>query len=184
MTDRSIQDVAWGGYQPFDPGFVGLHSELSRRDARAAYDRLMAAIPDRLDQLRMLLELNDVDMDDLGSIDRWYVACVQENATTPGRLNSWWYAVGLDLGILFGELVIDASEGALRWELILGGKKVHSYQRAAIRGFDVPNPEFYWDFGFGVATYGHQIVAGLPLRPDPFQDWFAGSMERAPTTPS
>ncbi len=160
MTGRVAQDVVWGGYEVFDPGVGRPLAELSRRDARAAYGRLMAAIPDRLCQLRMLLDANAVDVDDLAAVDEWFFGSVEEDAGGTGRLAGVWYSVVNDIGFMLGERVIASTNGALRWEMVDAPKKDMSFQRHVIRGFDVANSRYYADFDLLVGMYEHRIVRG------------------------
>jgi len=41
----------WGDYEPFKPGVFGPFHLLPRKEARAAFTRLMDARPERLDDL-------------------------------------------------------------------------------------------------------------------------------------
>jgi hypothetical protein len=47
--------VAWGAYTTFDPGVRQPLHEVSRREARGAFNRLRAAKGERIDELRRLL---------------------------------------------------------------------------------------------------------------------------------
>ncbi len=54
--------VSWDGYTPFDPGVDRPLDEVSRREARAAFDRLMAAKSQRIEELRQLLAANGLTL--------------------------------------------------------------------------------------------------------------------------
>ena len=160
MSIRSPKDVAWDRYEIFDPGVDRPLAELSRREAREAFGRLMAAIPDRLCQLRILLNANGVDCDDLAAVDEWFFASVEEDAEATGRLAPIWYSVVNDIGLMLGQRVIETSNGALRWDMVDAPKRDMSFQRHVVRGFDVPSPLYYVDFDLLVGMYGHRIVRG------------------------
>ncbi|MFK4084042.1 hypothetical protein ACI2LF_08055 [Kribbella sp. NPDC020789] len=68
--------VDWGDYEAFDGGVWGSLRELSRPEARAAFQRLMAAKPERIDELRRLLENNGVELSSsssgLQALDDWF----------------------------------------------------------------------------------------------------------------
>lgn len=180
MSTRSTKDVAWGGYESFDPGVDRPLAEVSRSDARAAFDRLMSAVPERLSQLRMLLAINGVDVDDLAAVDEWFFAAVEEDAEAAGRLAGIWYSVVNDIGLMFGEWVIASTDGDLRWEMVDAPKKDVSFQRHVIRGFDVANSRYYVDFDLLVGMYGHRIVRGEETGPGLFEALLADSLEKAP----
>jgi hypothetical protein len=82
--------VDWEGYEPFDPGVRGPLREQSRRDARAAYDRLMAARSTRRHQLSSLLTRNAVALDDndagICRLNDWLRANVESDIVDPVRL--------------------------------------------------------------------------------------------------
>jgi len=46
--------VFWGTYTPFDPGVSQSLHELSKREARAAFDRLIGAKAARIRELDLL----------------------------------------------------------------------------------------------------------------------------------
>lgn len=180
MSARSPVDVIWGGYEIFDPEVDRPLAELSRRDARAAYDRLMAAIPDRLGQLQELLDANGVGAGDLAAVDEWFFRSVAEDAGTGGRLAPVWYSVVNDIGLMLGERVIASTNGSLRWEMVDAPKKDMSFQRHVIRGFDVSNPRYYADFDLLVGMYGHRIVRGEESGSGLLERLLADSLAKAP----
>jgi hypothetical protein len=53
----------WDSYVVWDPGVDRPAHELSRAEARAAYDRLMAAKSERIANLRRLLAANGLDLE-------------------------------------------------------------------------------------------------------------------------
>jgi len=69
-----VMTVTWGAYVPFDPGVTRPLEEVTRREARAAFTRLMAAKSERILELQQLLGRNGVELasDDEGlrRIDR------------------------------------------------------------------------------------------------------------------
>lgn len=153
--------VDWDGYEPFDPGVWGPVQDLPRKDARAAYDRLMAERTQRVAALRSLLEANGVDVGgswaDVGvqALNDWFRREVETDKGDPTRLRSVWYSVVNDIGLALGDLMISRSP-SLRWAFFDESKKDAAYQRHVIMGFTkVANPDFYVDVDAAVATDVH-----------------------------
>lgn len=168
----------WDDYEIFDPGVDRPLHEVSRSEAKRAHDRLMAAIPERLRQLRRLAEANGVDLqakDGLQRFNDWFADSVEADPANPQLLRGEWYSVVNDVGLLIGESLIERSGGKLRWELFTRGKKDSAYQRSVVMGFDVPNPKFNYDFDLAVGHYAHRIVRGM----DHERDFFARLVEKA-----
>jgi hypothetical protein len=73
---RWCDERDWGDYSPFDPGVSKPLHEVTRREARAAFGRLVAAKDDRVSELRRLLERNGVALtaDDAGLqvVNDWF----------------------------------------------------------------------------------------------------------------
>lgn len=180
MSARSPVDVIWGDYEIFDPEVDRPLAELSRRDARAAYDRLMAAIPDRLGQLQVLLDANGVGAGDLAAVDEWFFRSVEEDAGTGGRLAPVWYSVVNDIGLMLGERVIASANGSLRWDMVDAPKKDMSFQRHVIRGFRCLDPRYYVDFDLLVGMYGHRIVRGEESGSGLLERLLAASLAKVP----
>ncbi|GAA2887549.1 hypothetical protein Acy02nite_82490 [Actinoplanes cyaneus] len=163
--------VAWDGYSPFDPGVNRPLHELPRREARKAFDRLMAAKNDRKASLGQLLAANGVTLDDsddgIQRLDDWFRDNVEGNARVD-RLENIWYAVVNDISLFLGDTMIKRSPN-LRWEFFTKGKRDVGYQRHVILGYTkVADPYYYVDIDMVVATYGVRIVANMETRPDMF----------------
>jgi hypothetical protein len=162
----------WDDYVIYDPGIDRPPQELPRKEARAAFDRLMDARHERVALLRKLAAVNgvDIDADDgVQQLNDWFVASVKASPSNPKRLEPRWYSVVNDIGLFLGELAIAQSGGKLRWEFFTAGKKDLSYHRHVIMGFNVPNPKYNVDFDWLVATEGHRAVQGLEIDSDFFQ---------------
>jgi hypothetical protein len=157
----------WDEYAIYDPGVSAPLNMLPRAEARAAFDRLMAARPARVEMLRRLLKANGLDLGTTDSaiqdLDDWLRTHVQEDPAHPGRLLPEWYSVVNDIALFLGELMIQRRP-ALRWTFHTGGRKNVSYQRHVLTGFDeVPNPRYNVDIDRLVATYAHQIIEGQEI---------------------
>lgn len=175
--------VAWDNYEPFRPGVWGSLNELPRRDARAAFKKLMNEKAARIEALRRLLKANGLDLshDDasIQALNDWFGERVERDPQEPRRLRPLWYAVVNDIALFLGDVMISRYPG-LRWEFFTWGKKNVSYQRHVIMGFSrVPNPKYNVDIDALVATYGHRIVSGLDVEPDEFLRWFKGLGDEA-----
>jgi hypothetical protein len=120
----------WDGYVIYDPGIDRPPQELPRKEARAAFDRLMDARHERIALLRTLAAADgvDIDADDgVQQLNDWFVASVKASPSNPKRLEPRWYSVVNDIGLFLGELAIARSGGKLRWEFFTAGKKHLSY---------------------------------------------------------
>lgn len=164
--------VVWSGYSIYDPGLTGLPEEAPRREARAAYQRLMSERHGRISQLIELAQANgvplDVDGNGLDELGEWFVNSVEEDPDRPGRLRGRWYSVVNDIGLLLGELAIERSEGKLRWEFYIWGRRNTAYHRHVIMGFDTPDTKYNVDLDFLVAAYGHRSLMGRLKEPPKF----------------
>lgn len=174
--------VDWNGYEVFDPGVDRPLAEIPRKQARAAFDRLMAAREARLVQLHQLTAANGVDLeaaDGVQQLNDWFVAAVQPDPEGCGRLANIWYSVVNDIGLFLGERAIAASGGALRWEFFTAGKKDVAYQRHVLMGFNVSNPRYNLDLDLLVGTYGHRVVRGEDIDPAFFANLLRAAAERS-----
>jgi hypothetical protein len=176
------QAMEWNDYEVFDPGVDRPLAELPRKQARAAFDRLMAAREERLVQLRRLAAANGVDLDAADGVQRlndWFVASVQPDPEGRGRLANVWYSVVNDIGLFLGERAFAASGGKLRWEFFTAGRKDVAYQRHVLIGFDVPNPRYNMDLDLVVGMYGHRVVRGEDVDPAFFTGLLRAAAERS-----
>lgn len=172
----------WDDYEPFDPGVERPLHEVPRKEAKAAFDYLMAAKGDRIAFLRRLTHANGVDLDapdGLRQLNDWFARSVEPHPTQPGRLRDVWYSVVNDIALYLGHCLIEVSGGTLRWQLHTAGQRDLSYHRAVITGFDVPNPKYSVDPNMAVGIYGHRVVAGEDIEPDFFRDFVEAALAKA-----
>lgn len=168
----SCDGPGWDEYEIYHPGAAGLLSDLPRREARGAFDRLMAARGDRERQLVRLVGAYRVSFDrtDAGiqRLNDWFRTQVQADPSAPGRLMPEWYSVVNDVALLLGDTMIERAPH-LRWDFCTAGRRNISFQRHTIAGFTrVPNPRYCVDIDRVVAVYGHRIVAAEEVDPDAF----------------
>jgi len=180
---ESRESVEWEGYEPFDPGVRGPLREQSRRDAWAAYDRLMAARSTRREQLGNLLTRNSVALDDtdagIGRVNDWFRANVEPDIVDPRRLGPLWYAVVNDVALFLGDVLVTRNVH-LAWEFYTRGRADVSYQCHVVSGFRrVANPKYHVDVDGLVASYAHRVVAGADVRDDQFVAWLDAAAEKA-----
>jgi hypothetical protein len=173
--DNRLVTVDWGEYQQFDPGVFGPLRELPRREARGAFNKLMAEKEERINALRDLLRRNGVELgssdSSLQDLNDWFHAEVRADPEDPDSMRFPWYGVATDIGLHIGEVMVDRVP-ELRWEFFTGGKKDIAYQRAVIMGFSwVPNTKYNVDPQRLVVTYGSRIVVGEDVEVDAFWRW-------------
>lgn len=159
--------VVWDGYEPYVPPIVGLRHELSRAQAREAYEHLMASKQDRILQLSTLLRANGFELSSsdtaIQQLNDWFRLNVERAEDGSGRLRNIWYAVVNDISLFLGDELISRNPG-VRWTLFLSGAKNASYQRHVLAGFaDVPNPKYNVDIDRLIAAYGHRVVSGASV---------------------
>jgi hypothetical protein len=174
--------IDWADYVPFDPGVDRPLHEVTRREARAAFQRLMACKEARIEEVRGLLRRNGVTLgsDDtqLQSLNDWFRAEVQGDLTT-GRLLPLWYAVVNDVALFLGDVMIERSPG-LTWVMFDKGRRAASYQRHVLVGFSrVPNPRYHVDIDLLLATYGHRVVARSGVDREAFVGWVESAVQDA-----
>lgn len=156
--------VDWGVYEVYVQASDRRvpYGELTRGEARANFDALMASKDERIEQLRRLVATDGVDLDGwpegVQRLNDWYVANVQPHPTEVERLEHLWYSVATDIAVLLGESLVRRSGGRLRWELYVWGKRNVSYHRPVVMGFDAPNPRYNADY-IGVVTQEGTAVA-------------------------
>ena len=173
--------VNWDGYEPYDPGPLG---SLPRRDARPAFDRLMASRWSRIAEVRALMVRNGVQLeaDDrpaLQTANDWFRAEVEPDPSRPERLRPLWYAVVNDLALVVGEAVVARVPG-VHWQFFTAGARDVAYQRHVLMGFSkVPNTRYNFAVDLGRAIYGQRVIAGLPVEPDAFVKWVEAAAAKA-----
>jgi hypothetical protein len=165
----------WAVYELFDTGVDEQVRALPRREARAAYERLMGGKDGRLDNLRALLASDGVAIQ---RINDWFVATVEEDAEHPGWLLPRWYSVVNDLGLFLGDVMIQRNPG-LHWTFNEWGPKSADYQHHVVMGFN-PSPTYKVGLNVdqGLAMYAHRLVRGIDSERDQFAQWLALARRR------
>jgi hypothetical protein len=161
--------IDWADYEPHVPPYLGPLHELTRRQARESFERLMEAKPRRLGQLTRLLQANGLviadDDESVQCLNDWFRHNVEPNPDDATRLRNLWYAVVNDIALFLGDVLIRRCPG-LRWEMFTSGRRDMAFQRHVIVGFtNVANPKYNVDIDLAVATYGHQIISGEEVDP-------------------
>jgi len=153
----------WGNYPTYEP-VVGVPlNTVTRKEARAEFEHVLATKSQRISVLADLLDHNSVTLDssDAGiqEVNDWYRENVEPNPEVGGRLTTSGYSVSHDIGLFLGDTIIDRVP-ELHWILHPFGKKELSYQRAVIGGFSrMPVANYTVDPRLIVAVYGHRVVA-------------------------
>lgn len=153
----------WDDYMIYHPEVFGPLNTLPRPEAQGAFRQLMEEKPARIEMLRRLLKANGLDLKttdaSIQDLNDWFLAHLEADPDSPGRLMPVWYSVVNDVALFLGDVIIERCSG-LHWELYTWGKRDVSYQRHVIMGFsNVPNPKYNLDIDHLVASYGHRIVA-------------------------
>ena len=164
--------IDWNDYEPYDPGVSRPLHEVSKSDARAAFERLMRAKGGRIDALSELLRANGLELEcnnaAIQALNTWLTAHVEGDPASPGRLKPMWYSVVNDIALFLGECII-ARNRNLRWVLFESGRKDAAFQRHVIMGFaKVPNPKYNLDIDMVIASYAQAFVSGHQVEHDLF----------------
>lgn len=167
------------GYELYDPGVHGVWRELRRKDAHAAFTRLMNAKKQRLSILGQTLARSGIDLpspenaDDLAfdRLEQWYVLNVAADANDRSRLDPIWYSITSDIGLYLGDAMISRGPGTM-WTFYTADRRADSYQEAVITGFSgVPNPKYYINPTYLVAELGHQALTQDRKLDHKFVEW-------------
>jgi hypothetical protein len=178
--------VNWDDYEPFDPGVGQPLHELPRSEARAVYERMMAAKPERIEMLKGLLAVNGIDLDGtdeaVQAMNDWFRAELEPNPRDPGEPARLWSGVAYDIGLYLGDLLIERAP-ALEWRFFDKGKRDLSYQHPVIMGFDVPNPKYNVDLPWAVRMYAYGLLNDAAEgEEDTFVSMVEHSVAQAPST--
>jgi hypothetical protein len=175
--------VNWGGYYPYIPIIARPMHEVTRKEARDEFKKLMAEKGRRIEYLRELVKLNGIELrstdEGLQELNDWFVREVEPRPDKSGRLLSIWYAVGNDLALYVGDIMIERSPG-LKWVMFDKGKRSIYYQRHVIMGYSkVSDPQFAVDVDRLISTYGHCLIDGDDVDSDEFVGMVYGSQKYA-----
>ncbi len=171
--------VDWGDYEVYVPPLWGLPSEMTRADARVAYNDKMAHRLERIEMLKTLARLNGLSMEeDPESVDqfgKWLVDEVQEDPEEPERLLPIWYSVVFDTGLYVGDLIIDRNPN-LGWTLHKRGKKNVNHQKHVIMGYPTDSRYSVDPDGY-VAGLAHRAISGKTKAESPLWDYIVIASE-------
>lgn len=181
-VDGRAMTVEWGDYVPFDPGITGPLHEVTKREARAAFQRLMEAKAERIAELERLLARNGVGLSSdnraVQTLNDWFRSEVEGDPAT-GRLRPFWYAVVNDVALFLGDVIVERGPG-LKWVMFDKGARDDAFQRHVIMGFSgVVNPKYNVDIDGLLATYGHRIVSGQGVDRNAFVTWIVSACGKA-----
>lgn len=159
------------------------HPEMSRKQAEESYEHLMAARPERRQQLSSLLAGDDVDLDSsdegLRRLAEWFGKNIEADPADPERLRNLWYAVVNDVALFLGDTAVSRAP-TLRWGLFLAGKRDVAFQKHVVVGFTkVANPKYNLDIDRLVAMHGHRLISGAEPDPEFFVSVVRSAQDKA-----
>ncbi len=138
----------WDAYEGWELPLVETWPDLSVKEARRAFDRLMAAKQERISQLRAVLAANAVELgtsdESIQRLNEWLVAAVEPDPSQPGHPTPTWKSLGQDIALFIGEVLIERVPG-LEWRLFEGSRRHLSHHHPVVMGFDVINSRFNVD---------------------------------------
>jgi hypothetical protein len=176
--------MEWHEYELYLPVRFGLHSALSRKDARVEYENLMAQKEQRIVLLADLVGHDGVTLDgsdeSVQALNDWFIAHAEEDEVRRGFISGRWVSVAIDIALYLGETLI-VRHPNLRWDFYTwGGKRADGYHQAVIMGFSTEDPKFHTNLALEaiVVGSGNAIVLGEPAR-NQFVRLLAATGERA-----
>ena len=150
------------GYVIFDPMVNRPLHELSREEARTAYNWFLANIPARLDELSRLVTADGVELNysesSLTSLHDWFYEVVREEwALNNSAPSPELFSVCNDIGVYLSEFVIRSAKD-IKWSFFTKDKRGLSYQRPVVSGFNVKNLDYHIDFDYLLCGYAFRIL--------------------------
>jgi hypothetical protein len=150
---------------PYIPEIQGPLSEMTPKQARSEYERLMSRKGERISALRELLRANGVhaacDDGSLDAIEEWFEAYVEPDPNNHEWLRPIWYGVVNDLALFVGHCII-CNNPDLHWEFYRWGRHTAPFQRHVIMGFmNVKYAKYCLDIDDMLAVYAAGIVSGI-----------------------
>jgi Family of unknown function (DUF6278) len=169
--------VDWDEYDPYHPQVNKPLRELPRKEARAAYDRMMDTKSERIEALKRLLQANGIELDDsdesIQAMNDWFRRELEPDPEDKGAPDPQWFSVIHDIGMYLGDLIVKRAPG-LEWRFFDKRKTDMSYQHPVIMGFDVPNRNYNVDPPWLVNLHAHRLLNDAAEGED---DYFVGLVE-------
>jgi hypothetical protein len=163
--------VKWDGYEPYEVAHSEMaYPELTRKQAKERYGKIMADRAARIPALEKLLQTNDItpqrdDASIQGAHD-WMSVNIERDPNNGRALASMWRAFCFDFALFLGEVMIERNP-TLKWDMpTTGGKKAEGYQKHVITGSPKAHPEYYVNFHRRVETAAFRALAGDTEMPD------------------
>ena len=154
--------VDWDDYEPYHPGIDRPLDELPRKEALAAYERMMASKAERIEALERLLRANGIAFDDgsdesIQALNEWFRRELEPDPEDQGAPDPQWFAVVHDVGMYLGDLIVERAP-TVEWRFFDEDKREMAYQHPVLMGFDVPNPNYNVDVPWAVNLYAHRLL--------------------------
>ena len=163
--------VNWDGYEPYELAYPErAYPELTRKQAKERFDKIMADRAVRIAALERLLHTNGTTLQrDDASIQAahdWMSANIERDPNNGRAIASMWRAFCFDLALFLGEVMIERNP-TLKWDMsTTGGKKAEGYQKHVIAGFTKAHPDYYVNFDRRVETAAIRALLGDTDMPD------------------
>lgn len=137
--------VDFSNYRAYHLLGEGRYSSMTRAEARASFSDLMSARDDRAGELRRLVNEDGADFDssDAGvqQLEDWIRGSIARELDRAEVMDPTWYAVGLDVGLFLGDLLI-SRRPELDWKLsTAGGRSSVFFHWPVIAGFSIEGLE-------------------------------------------
>ena len=154
-------------YEIYQPLLPKPAEELSRKQAQAEFDQLMAVKDYRIEQLRRVLAEDGVvladDHEAINAVNEWFISVAEPSPTEPGWIRGRTISLGVDISLHLGDVLIRRYPH-LYWGLVTdGNKRMVSYHEPAVFGFPFPELKYdmFVDFKMMVLSEGAGAASGF-----------------------
>lgn len=163
-------------YNVFDPQVSRPLHELPRDEAKKAYDWFISSIPERITELRRLLQADGVELDfqerSLTLLHNWFFdVAKEERALGNVSPSPELFSVCNDVAVYISEM-LRLTSNKLHWHFYAANSKAISYQRAVLKGFNVKNRDYHVDFDYLICQYAFRIIKSGTKEDDLFLSMF------------
>ncbi|MWA05376.1 hypothetical protein F8568_034445 [Actinomadura sp. LD22] len=154
-------------YQPYQPEVDRPLKDVSEEQAIRVLQDVMETLDSRLVQLASLLGAYGIRLDfsdeSITKLEQWFNENVEPSERNPGQLEGIWYSIAHDIGLYFGELVINRGRN-LKW-ILCRETTSNSFHRHVVGGIAGADGEpWYVDFEIMLILYGYETIDGKRSR--------------------
>lgn len=149
-------------YVVFDPKVSKPLHELSRDDAREAYDWFLTCAPERLRELSDVVREGGITLNfspqSLSDLHEWFYDVAKEEHSLGNEApSSELFSICNDIGIYIAEMLFKVLPN-VKWDMFVADERGLSYQRPVLNGFNVKNKEYHVDLDYLICQYAFRVL--------------------------